>query len=374
MRILEIFSNYAINGAAMHALQLSRELAKLGHEVTFLTQQESWASKQTLPPEVKRVEGKLNLFSPSELIRLSRWVKRENFEVVHSHNTRASNFGMIFRQFTQAKSVATAHHQNWQFHWRMHDHVIAVTEMGRQAHVQRSGVKLHNSSVVHCFVDSERFATGHTHLALPFRAKQQIPADAFVIGIVGNVETRKGHLFLVQAIPQLVKLYPQVKIAIIGDDSRPYVKQVQAMAQSLGVSDSLIWVGIQKEMLPVYAMLDALVIPSLDEQLPLVMLEAMACNLPIVATRVGGIPEVIVDGESGLLAQPADVASLQRALLKLVSDAGLRKSLALEAAKKVRTQFSPTIQAQRVVDVFEKVLDRPTNADGLGTLKKRLAA
>lgn len=356
MRILEIFSNYALNGAGMHALQLSRELGALGHEVTFLTQTDSWASKQSLPSNVRSWVSSLNIYSPWEVARIIRRVREEKFDIVHSHNTRASNLGAILGMVTSAKSVATAHHQNWQLHWRMHHHVIAVTEMGRRAHIERSGVKPERSSVVHCFVDAPKFAAVTSAEGKAFRQANGLPLDAPVIGIVGHVEPRKGQKYLIPALPAVLKKFPTAKLAIIGTNTREYGKQVKEQAAQLGVTDAIVWIESQKEMGPVYRALDVLVLASLDEQLPLVILEAMASGLPIVSTAVGGIPEVLHDRENGLLVPAMDVPKMEQAILAMLSSAELRKELAAQAATRISEQFAPAVQAQRVVNVFDSLL------------------
>ncbi len=336
--------------------------AAMGHEVTFLTKTGSWAAAQTLPSDVQRKESSMNFYSPWEWMRLARWVRAEKFDIIHSHNTRASNFGAILGLVTQAKSVATAHHQNWQLHWRLHDHVIAVTEMGRRAHVERSAVRLERSSVVHCFVDCERFNPAPSAIREEFRKQNHLPEKALVFGIVGNVEPRKGHRFLIQALPAIRRKFPQFKLAVIGSNEREYGKEVKGLAQDLGVADSIVWIGTQKEMVPVYKALDALVLSSLDEQLPLVMLEAMASGLPTIATSVGGIPEVICDHQTGLLVPASNVEGLENAIIELAESATLRQSLARNAVEQVQKQFSRTKQTQRVVDVFESLLGSPSGS------------
>jgi len=134
--------------------------------------------------------------------------------------------------------------------------------------------------------------------------------------------------------------------------------RLRRLAYRLGVHDSLIMLGhVSHEKMPhVYSISDVVVLPSLREGTPLVLLEAMACGKPVVATRVGGIPEIVKHGENGLLVRPKDIEGLSKAILTLLEDPDLREEMGKKARRRAVKEFDWDIKADEVIRVYKEVL------------------
>jgi len=155
---------------------------------------------------------------------------------------------------------------------------------------------------------------------------------------VGQLETVKGHRFLVDAWPTVRRAHPAACLVLVGEGSARGALGEQA--RCLGVADSVVFVGFRSPADAFIAACDVLVQPSLTEGLPNAVLEAMAAGRPVIASRVGGVPELVVDGETGLLVPPADPDALARAIVALLDDPDLGARLGAAGARRARTMFS----------------------------------
>jgi sugar transferase (PEP-CTERM/EpsH1 system associated) len=203
-------------------------------------------------------------------------------------------------------------------------------------------------------VDTERYAPGGAHAAdAPF-------ADGdLVIGTVARVQDVKNHRVLVDAFARLrtllahthPNLAPRVKLAIVGDG--PLLPAVREQVARLQLDDAVWLPGARADVAALLQTFDVFALPSLAEGTPVSMLEAMACGLPVVASRVGGIPEVVDDGVQGLLVPPADVAALEQALARYVQDPSLRAA----HGKAARTRVEERYSMRAMVDAYGALYD-----------------
>jgi glycosyltransferase involved in cell wall biosynthesis len=173
------------------------------------------------------------------------------------------------------------------------------------------------------------------------------------IGIVGRLVRQKGHQFLFAATHGILKQFPKVRFVLIGEG--PDGKQLEAQALKLGISDKVHFAGFRTDMPRVYSSIDLMVMPSLDEGLPMALLEAMAAKRAVIASAVGSVPEVIEHGQSGLLVKPGDAVDLEQAILLLLNDASLRNRIAENARQSVLARFSSDLMARNYLDFYERM-------------------
>ncbi len=146
-----------------------------------------------------------------------------------------------------------------------------------------------------------------------------------VIGMVARLDLQKGFEYLLRAARELCGAFPALKVVIVGEG--PDRHAIENMIQRFGLQSNVILAGQHSDMPGIYAAMDIFVLPSLNEGLPMTILEAMAASRPVIATRVGAIPRVIKDGETGLLVDPGDVNGLRNALARLLTDSDLCRRL-----------------------------------------------
>jgi L-malate glycosyltransferase len=355
MRIMEIVSGARISGAMGHCALLSRELARRGHEVTLLCLPGSWIAEYLANDPVDVIFSDMRRFPPHELHRVSAEIRRRRIEVVHTHISRAHFFGILLRWFAGVPCVATAHTQHFQLHWMFNDLVIAVSESTRRYHRRYNLVRSDRIVTIHNFVPPNSIASEPAASRSQTRASLGVSDGEFLLGLVGTVIPIKGHIYLIRALPKILAVHNGVRLAIVGEHRAPeYAEMLREEAKRLGVADKIIWAGHRADVHSVMSSLDICVVPSLKENLPLVVLEAMAAGIPVVATLVGGIPECLVSGETGLLVQPGDSESLAQALIGLIRDPDRRRALGSAGCCRVRDNFS----ADKQVALIEAALKR----------------
>ena len=186
------------------------------------------------------------------------------------------------------------------------------------------------------------------------RQEWGIDADVLVVGTVARLGPEKGHAYLLEAVAEVLKQVLQTRLLLVGDG--PMRSQLEDRAKALGVADSIVFAGLRHDVQTILSLFDLFVLPSLWEGLPMAVLEAMAAGLPVVATAVGGTPEVVVDGVTGLLVPPRDPHALAEAILRLLRDPDLRKRMGGAGRERVAAHFSVEQMVQRTEKLYEHLL------------------
>jgi glycosyltransferase involved in cell wall biosynthesis len=164
-----------------------------------------------------------------------------------------------------------------------------------------------------------------------------------LVAVVSRLTELKGLEHFLDAAAALKPRYPQARFLIVGEtapNNREYLPALQRLAERLGVDDRVIFTGLRSDVPALLSSVDVSVMPSLNEALSNVLLESMAAGAPTVATRVGGTPEALVDGASGLLVAPGDSAALARAIARILDDPALGSRLGAGAQARIADRFS----------------------------------
>jgi len=191
--------------------------------------------------------------------------------------------------------------------------------------------------------------------------KRKFNIEGPVVLFVGRLIDLKGIAFLIKAIPGILQRFSGVKTLIIG--SGPQKDELMHLAGATGVGEHIIFINEvpQEELMPFYSMADIFVLPSIVNQtgetegLGVVLLEAMACELPVIGSNVGGIPDIIRDGHNGLLVRQKDPQDLGRKIIKLLSDEPLRKTIAANGLQFVNTQFSWSVISDKFIKIYQEI-------------------
>lgn len=356
MNIMEITSGTDVNGAVRHCLLLSRELARRGNRVTLVCRPGAWIGDQFADGSVEVVRSDLHRMPLDELRRMAALVRQRGIHVIHTHMSRAHFFGVLLRWFSGTPCAATAHHRHFQVHWPLNDLVIAVSEATRRFHCRWNLVPAGRIETIHNFIDPAALVPVPESARHEVRAEWSVPPEDRLLGIIGNVLPRKGHMYLVRALPRVLAAMPAARLAVVGNEASPhYAARVKAVAEHLGVTERVVWAGHRTDIRRVLAALDLCVLASVEESLPLVLLEAMAAGLPVVATAVGGIPECIRPGQTGLLVPPADSEALAHAIIALLADPDRCQAFGQAGAVWVRQRFSAEIQVPRIEAALARI-------------------
>jgi glycosyltransferase involved in cell wall biosynthesis len=364
MNIMEIVSGRHVNGAVIHCLLLMEELLGRGHRVILVCLSPSWIEdevlRRSLPVDV--VPSNLHRWPLGELRRIAGIIRREQVDVVHTHMSRAHFFGILLRWLGGVPSVATAQATHLQLHWMFNDRVIANSDATLRYHRRWNLVRPERSETIRLFIDRKHLAAVPADARRRARWRLGLDGDVPLLGLAGNVQPRKGIHVAVAAMPRILAAVPAARLVIVGALRHvDYLPQVRAEAERLGVASQILWLGHRDDVRELLPALDVYLQPSLAEPLGLAIIEAMAVGLPVVASDVGGIPEVVVHGETGILVPPGDSAALADASIALLQDPAARRAMGRAGRQRVLREFAPEGQVARIESVLARVA-RPRKA------------
>ena len=231
------------------------------------------------------------------------------------------------------------------------DHLIAVSSsiVRKITDEARVGAPV---TLIYNGVDLERY--NHQEPCCTLREEYGLPEEGPIVGVVARLEAEKGHPTLLDAWPHVVAEFPTATLLVVGEGSRREALEAQAAAR--GVAGSVVFTGRRDDVPAVTAALDVAVLPSYREAQGLTILEAMALSRPVVASRVGGIPEMIEDERTGLLVAPHDSAALATAIGRLLRDHPLADTLARAGHDLVHERFCVELMARAVETIYDEAV------------------
>ena len=295
-------------------------------------------------------------------------VETHEIAVIHAHEFYMSVIGALLSWVTGVPLVVTVHGKSYYPDKRRRRvacrlmaataaTVVTVSDDLYRFFCYTTGTAPSRVRVIYNGIDVQGASpAGESHAAL--RAAAGIPRGARVIGAVGSLYRVKGHLDLIRATPAILAHHPTSHVVILGRG--PLHDALAGEAEALGVRDRIHLLGHRDDVKEWFGAMDAFVMPSLSEGLPLSLLEAMAAGLPSVITRVGGMPEVVRDGETGLIVSPGDVAALADRIAFLLGDAGLAVKIGSAARDRVLDQFTVDRMAADYRDLYDQAIGGAT--------------
>jgi glycosyltransferase involved in cell wall biosynthesis len=236
-------------------------------------------------------------------------------------------------------------------------HQIALTPEEGNDYLNLGVAKSKNISVIHSGVDLNCFKRSKTE-SNPRRNELGIPPDSLVVGFVGWLIPIKGVTYLVNAMAEVVQRHPNSLLVLVGkgDEKGEEEFKLRERVASLGLEDRVRFLGWRPDVDEIMGCFDIFVLPSLNEGMGRVLVEAMSASLPIVASRVGGIPDLVKDGENGLLVPPADAGALEQAISDLLSDKAKRKSMG-ETGKRMCRPYSVEAMVEKIDDLYSRLVE-----------------
>lgn len=235
------------------------------------------------------------------------------------------------------------------------DYFVSNSKAGRQSRIEREKYPAERIRVIYNGIPNvPQFSVQEKEA---FREKYRVEGKAYpVISHVANLRVMKGHREALQSIPELKKIFPDIVFLFAGrDDSR---SEIPNLAKTLGVDKNVRFLGYCPEPAEVLAISNAFILPSYWEGCPASLLEAMACGLPCVATGVGGIPEIIRDGENGLLVPPEDHSALAGAVISLFKNQEHCKKIAESAFQTFQNRFHIDRMVREYESLYEELIDK----------------
>ena len=371
MKVLHLIKATRISGAERHLLILLKTLRDrdidahlliMEERNTPMMEYEAQAQARGIPVErivigrgldvrvVNRIRKKLIDLQPT---------------ILHTHLIHADTFGLAAARLAGVKTVITSRHNDDTFRsrplikqsnnvlWRGFKAGIVISDAIRQFAVETEGAPEDKLHVV-------RYGIEHTsptdadvqHKRQALRQELDLPNDALIIGMACRLTEQKGVPYALDAFAQIAETNPNTYLVIAGDGELR--DQLQDKAFKLHLEDRVIFLGWREDMLDVMAAYDIFLLPSLWEGFGLVFLEAMSKRLPIVATNVSAIPEVVKHQETGLLVPPKDSTAIASAIQSLLDDRTVRLHMGLLGEARLEQHFNAERMAEETIAVYQQ--------------------
>jgi glycosyltransferase involved in cell wall biosynthesis len=297
------------------------------------------------------------------VVRVLEICRRQRVAIWHGHDYKSNFLGLLLRPLWRMHLITTVH--GWVRETRrtplyyaidrlclpFYEKVICVSD-DLHKRCLASGVSPHRCVLIENAIDAEEYQ--RTLAISQAKGRLKLPSGRLVIGAVGRLSPEKGYDHLIRAVDVLLRAGKDIELVIVGDgDDRPRLRE---LISDLGQNERIHLLGYRSDTMEIYQAMDVLALSSLREGLPNVVLEAMALEVPVVATRVGGIPRLIRNGENGLIVEPGSSEALVPALDRLLGDESLRLRLGRAGRETIESNYSFSARMQKVRAIYEEVL------------------
>jgi glycosyltransferase involved in cell wall biosynthesis len=367
VRVLHVVEDLPVGGLETTLYQIVTHLDPEIYDVRTCCIEEGGPIAEELQTKGYHVDilGLNNYYSPRQLSSLKRYLKKHDPDIVHTHGEFASTFGRIAALMNRTP-VILRHIQtkaNLKFRHRFYDGLltrwtqgaVAVSENCAQHHIEKCRIPKKKMTVLPNGVDLEAF--DNTSFPSQFLDQWDLKEQDILIGCVGRLSPIKGHIFMIRALPAILEKYPNTHLIIIGDG--PDKPKLVNETKRLSVSDAVLFTGLRRDVPSLLKALRVFVLPSTEvEGLPLSIAEAMCAGVPVVASDVGGVSEIVRHSETGLLVAPKNPAQLSSAALKILGDPRFSEELVKNALILCRNEYSVETLVKRLESIYGDLLAR----------------
>ena len=353
LAVLEAITPSRIGGAEVYVAQICEKLAHLGAHVDLFCPSGrpfvDYADRRGIGSVNWKTHGK---FDPITVLRLARLIKKNRIDVIHTHLSTASLLGAFAAKLAGVPSVAHVHGMNSATCFKHSGLVIAVSEAVKK-HLCAQGLDGSKIRVLHNGIDLTRFQPISKTEA---RSCLSYDSDAQIFGVFGRLSPEKGQKFAIEAMSIVIKDYPNARLILAGDGKDR--ADLESFAQTLGIAENVHFEGFIADPSRMMSACDAVIVPSIKEGFGLAAVEAMALGRPVVATDAGGLPEIIVNGETGFIVPTRDPQAIADLIKHLLEDKALAESMGKRGRERAEDCFDLDKQMKLLLSILRKVAGR----------------
>jgi len=377
---LRIIARLNIGGPAIHTILLTAGLNDQRFESTLVTGVEGRyegnmldlaAAKGVKPiiiPQLRRnvdpIGGLVTLF------KLYRLMRRQKPHIVHTHTATAGLLGRLAARLAGVPVIVHTFHGHvlrgyfgpilseglvWmeRFLARLSDRIVTVSEGQRRELAGYGVAPLEKITVVPLGFELESLLACESHRG-ELRRELGLADDNKLVGIVARLVPIKNHRLFLQAAQVVAEAVPQARFLVVGDGELR--EELEAYACDLGLDGKILFTGWRRDLARLYADLDVVALTSINEGTPVSLIEALAAGVPVVATAVGGVPDVVVEGETGYLVEAGDVEGMAEAIIELLRNPKKAREMGMAGRKAVYPKFSAQTLIANVEGLYAQLL------------------
>jgi glycosyltransferase involved in cell wall biosynthesis len=304
------------------------------------------------------------------LFKICRFLVKEKFDVVHTHTSKAGLLGRFAAKFAGAPLVVHTPHGHVFFGYfgplktkifilleklanRMTDKIVALTHREKADYISYRTCPEEKITVIHSGIELNKFQEYPLAEKTKLKKEVGLPENSFVVGTAGRLVPVKGPEFLIKASQAIIPKHPNTYFLFAGDG--PLKEDLQKKAKKAGEEKNVVFLGWRDDIAHILSIFDVFCLPSLNEGMGRVLVEAMAHGIPIVASEVGGIPDLITHGKNGFLVPPKNPEELAKHIQILIEDENKRRKMG-EAGQKMAPRFSHDTMVKYIAELYEELL------------------
>ena len=319
-----------------------------------------WARDKGLTVHEVLEHGK---FDFDNLRQINRLIRQYKIDIYHARDYKTCFFGFLVGLVNpRMKLVFTAHGwiidstkqklYTWLnlFSLKRYDRIIAVSKATKQIMVE-SGIDERKIDLIYNAIDVDLWQ--RSTVPTSFRSELKIPEKGKLVGVIGRLSNEKGIDTTLEVAQRVIAARPDTFFVLVGDG--PSRQDIERNILDLGLSEKVLLLGFRKDALNIYAGLDLFLSTSLTEGTPNTVLEALAMEVPVVHTAVGGVPEIIEDGVDGILCRVGDVEGISQAVLSVLDDEEKARGLRERGRRSACSRFSFTARMHAIETLYEQV-------------------
>lgn len=373
IRVLHLVEDLKVGGLENVIVSIVMGLDKIKYQsqIWCLAQGGDIATELMAKGALVRILNEKSYYNPLRILYLARLIRGEKFSIIHTHGYFASTFGRLAGLIARVPVIIT--HVHTTYHdgtirnilieyilSRFTDRIIFVSNAVKRSMIENEGIREENTCVIY---NGATISPPANNIETIRRRREQLGIDKqdTVIIIVASLTANKGHKVLLNAFAQVVKKYSHMKLLIVGDG--PLMGEIRATADYLGIAFRVIFTGLRRDVSNLLQLSDVFTLPSITrEGLGIALIEAMAMGLPLIGTRVGGIPEVIAHKVNGLLVAPGNPWELAAALESMVQDEEMRKKMGGKGKEIYAEKFTMARMIGLIENLYDDLLEKNIHA------------
>jgi len=370
--ILQLIGDLDPGGAENVVANLANGLQTSGYDVTICSRK-TGSLIQRLHNVPVLILPKRRSVDLRYLLKFTLFLHHRNIDLVHSHLFGNNLYGFLASLLTGRKSILTIHGEDCfaskkrMIFYRLVapfvSRIIAVSKSLHNQLTQDLCIKEEKVTLIPNGIDTARF---QKKIDLIYKKKKLgLPTDAPLIGAIGNIKPVKGYDIFLEAAVSVKQKFPEACFIIVGGvyQYKEYMKELEVQTWENDLQNQVYFLGKRDDVEEILPLLTVYVLPSRSEGSPIALLEAMASGRPIVATGVGGIPDIIENDISGLLIPPADPSSMANAIIQLLENQSMAKKMGEHAQRVVEECYSVNSMVEKYLILYDEVL----NAKDIGS-------
>lgn len=322
---------------------------------------------EVIPELVREIDPSKDL---KALMKIYRYIRRYNFDIVHTHTSKAGFIGRIAARLARVPIIIHTPHGHIYYGYfgilksRLFimleklvafftDRIITLTELGKEEHIKYKIAPPGKFVAIYSGIKLEKYSAASVDVK---RKKEEIGIkdDQPVIGCVARLVPVKGHIYLIKAAKIVIDALPDVQFILAGDGELEM--ELKEFSRALGIESNIHFLGRRDDIPELLQIFDIFVLPSLNEGMGRVILEAMAAGKPVIATRVGGIPEIVKDGITGILVPPENPDFLAEAIISLIKNRDLGEKFGLEGKMRLDSKFTSQAMVERIEQLYDELI------------------